>query len=358
MSPAVRAHALWALGGVARLRGDADRAEALLTDALDRFRMLNDQPRTALALQGLGHVWLRRGEHDQARACQEEAIAILGSLDEPWTSRAASTGLTHLGNIALAQGDLDSAERSFMQAIEMQRALGHEPGASHAYASHPLAGLGDVARARADHARALASYQDALSHAQAFHEVRAIAYALGGIAGTLAAMGQWESAARHFGAAERLHRDAGLSFETETMDRQRALGLPAPWTGEREVTVTHQPLHAAMRHRASGSVPDPDAAARAWATGRSLRLDEAIAEASAVTIAAAKPASGFDELGLSPREFDVLRLLVAGQSDREIGEALFISPRTASKHVSSILSKLGVTSRAEAAVHAVRRHLV
>jgi DNA-binding NarL/FixJ family response regulator len=62
--------------------------------------------------------------------------------------------------------------------------------------------------------------------------------------------------------------------------------------------------------------------------------------------------------GLTPRELEVLRLLVAGCSDREIGEALFISPRTASKHVASILAKLEVGTRGEAAVRAVRDGLV
>jgi DNA-binding NarL/FixJ family response regulator len=61
---------------------------------------------------------------------------------------------------------------------------------------------------------------------------------------------------------------------------------------------------------------------------------------------------------LTPREIDVLRLLAAGRSNREIGETLFISHRTATTHVANILTKLDVTSRAEAAALAVRRGLV
>jgi DNA-binding CsgD family transcriptional regulator len=44
-------------------------------------------------------------------------------------------------------------------------------------------------------------------------------------------------------------------------------------------------------------------------------------------------------------------------SDREIGDTLFISPRTASKHVGNILSKLGLESRSEASAYAVRHGL-
>ena len=53
--------------------------------------------------------------------------------------------------------------------------------------------------------------------------------------------------------------------------------------------------------------------------------------------------------GLSPRENDVLRMLADGLTDREIAQALVISPRTVETHVSNILHKLDVRKRAEAA---------
>ncbi|MEJ7753010.1 MAG: response regulator transcription factor [Candidatus Limnocylindrales bacterium] len=53
--------------------------------------------------------------------------------------------------------------------------------------------------------------------------------------------------------------------------------------------------------------------------------------------------------GLSPRENDVLRMLAEGLTDRDIASALMISPRTVESHVSSLLHKLGVRNRAEAA---------
>jgi DNA-binding CsgD family transcriptional regulator/tetratricopeptide (TPR) repeat protein len=64
--------------------------------------------------------------------------------------------------------------------------------------------------------------------------------------------------------------------------------------------------------------------------------------------------SGADELGLglTERELEVLRLVAAGRSNREIAGELFISPKTASVHVSNILGKLGVASRGEAAAKA------
>jgi DNA-binding NarL/FixJ family response regulator len=62
--------------------------------------------------------------------------------------------------------------------------------------------------------------------------------------------------------------------------------------------------------------------------------------------------AGGGELGLTGREFEVLRLVAAGRSNREIAAELFISPKTASVHVSNILGKLGVASRGEAAAKA------
>jgi DNA-binding CsgD family transcriptional regulator/tetratricopeptide (TPR) repeat protein len=63
-----------------------------------------------------------------------------------------------------------------------------------------------------------------------------------------------------------------------------------------------------------------------------------------------------DELGLTQRERDVLALLAEGRTDRQIAEALFISPRTVAMHVSNILTKLGVPNRGGAAAVAHRLH--
>jgi DNA-binding NarL/FixJ family response regulator len=62
--------------------------------------------------------------------------------------------------------------------------------------------------------------------------------------------------------------------------------------------------------------------------------------------------------GLSTRELDVLRLVAAGRSNREIGLALSISPHTVANHVRSILSKTGCANRTEAAAYAHRHALV
>ncbi len=71
--------------------------------------------------------------------------------------------------------------------------------------------------------------------------------------------------------------------------------------------------------------------------------------------AAAQPAS---TAGLTPRELDVLRLVSTGASNRQIGAELFISANTAGVHISRILTKLGASSRTEAAAIARERGLL
>ncbi|MFI6807080.1 AAA family ATPase [Streptomyces luteogriseus] len=102
--------------------------------------------------------------------------------------------------------------------------------------------------------------------------------------------------------------------------------------------------HTVARHL--GARPLADAAT---ALGRRARLP--LAPAPEPGPAPADPA---EALGLTSRERDVLRLVAAGHTNRRIAQELFISPKTASVHVSNILGKLGVSGRGEAAAVAHR----
>jgi DNA-binding NarL/FixJ family response regulator len=97
-------------------------------------------------------------------------------------------------------------------------------------------------------------------------------------------------------------------------------------------------------------------------TGGCVALIEGeLAYAPLVEAPPAEPAptpSSVEQLGLTARELEVLRHLAAGRSNREIGQALFITPKTASVHISNILRKLQVTSRVQAATAAHRLGLV
>lgn len=98
--------------------------------------------------------------------------------------------------------------------------------------------------------------------------------------------------------------------------------------------------------------------------GRYLRQDVGLLTARAGLslatrpAAAPQPAEPADQFALTPRERDVLHRLALGRTNRQIAEELYISPKTASVHVSNILAKLSVGSRGEAAAMAHRLHLL
>ena len=81
---------------------------------------------------------------------------------------------------------------------------------------------------------------------------------------------------------------------------------------------------------------------------------EALARRARFELGAAAAPSEIDRLDLTPRELEVLGLLALGRTNRDIAGELFISEKTASVHVSRILSKLGARNRAEAAAIAHR----
>jgi DNA-binding CsgD family transcriptional regulator/tetratricopeptide (TPR) repeat protein len=121
---------------------------------------------------------------------------------------------------------------------------------------------------------------------------------------------------------------------------------------------------------AGNARPSASAAlAQAWHLAASLparRLTqeiEALAARARITLPnASPPAKDSPEpetlLGLTSRELDVLRLLAAGRTNRQIGAELFISPRTVGVHVSHILAKLNAATRVEAATAAHRLGLL
>jgi DNA-binding CsgD family transcriptional regulator len=152
-----------------------------------------------------------------------------------------------------------------------------------------------------------------------------------------AVMGNWDTAQVHFEAALALNRRMGAHT----------------WTA-------HTAYQFARMLRARGRLTDRE------------RADELITEATraaerfgltalgdklhALGGTQSRPARNTD--ALSARELDILRLLAQGRTNREIGQALFISEHTAANHIRSILRKTGCANRTDAAAYAHRHGLV
>lgn len=336
--PSGIATALNNLGVVAQDRGDYDLARELLSEAHEHFVSINDLPRSASALNNLGLVARRQGDLAAAARLYERSLALWTELGDQLRQALC---LNNLGVVAYALGDAEAAERRYREALTVYRHLEDRSGA--ALALHNLA---EVLRDRGDFPQAIVSWQESLALRSVQGDRVGIAECLSGLGQITSRAGLYELAARMFAVAVRLQTETGVSLPPR----------------EREA----QEKSIADLRRSAGA----EAFGRSWEVGAAAPLNGLLAEvaqdaemltteASKVAAQPAAPArSAAEEAGLTRRETDVLRLLVDGLSDREIGDALFISHRTAMTHVANILGKLALESRTAAAAHALRNGLV
>jgi DNA-binding NarL/FixJ family response regulator/Tfp pilus assembly protein PilF len=124
--------------------------------------------------------------------------------------------------------------------------------------------------------------------------------------------------------------------------------------------LRHAQRALAAGDRDRGAVPLREAVRLAASLGAAPLLGEArtLARRARIQVDDDGPAAGIDAFGLTEREREVLVLLSEGRSNPQIASELFISPKTASVHVSNILGKLSVASRGEAAAVAHRHGLI
>ncbi|MGH2534179.1 MAG: ATP-binding protein [Thermomicrobiales bacterium] len=335
--PAIRARALHAAASLARTRGDPARAIAFAESALTLYRELDETRDTGAILNLLGALARSRGDYDRAVALFAEALALFEQSDAPtWVALARC----NLGILAYWQGDPARAVALLEDSLRRYRDLDEPWGVAVTLSDLALV-TGDLG----DHDRAARVYRESLAWHQRVGSKEGIVDSLARVACLLVERDQAAEAAALLGAAEAAAQALGYAFELPEQERYaRAAEAACARLGETAFTA-------------------------AWTIGSAWRLDQAIAHATALLEPAAETAPALalplpeplppaDSAGLTPRERDVLRLLGEGRSDHEIAAALFISSRTASKHVAAILEKLGAANRTAAATVAVRRGLI
>jgi DNA-binding NarL/FixJ family response regulator len=110
--------------------------------------------------------------------------------------------------------------------------------------------------------------------------------------------------------------------------------------------------------RACAALGDEDTAALELEAARELFAELGAAPDLARVASLLPGAAAADAHGLTDRELEVLRLVAAGSSNRDIGAALVISEHTVARHLQNIFAKLGVSSRTAASAFAFEHHLV
>jgi DNA-binding CsgD family transcriptional regulator/tetratricopeptide (TPR) repeat protein len=334
-------------------------------------------------------VWGNLSESLYALGQWDEAVEAAGNaLRVGLSGKASGVGATRLSYLALARGDLAEAGRQLAAA---RGHFGtHDPMPQHTLPLMRTAiGIAAAEGRLLDARTVLTQAVDAgfppgtqryawpllLAAATAEADARGLPTAEAGRAETVEHI---RGAAKSLATGAPIWRAYGEWVRAE-LSRAEGMITVHQWS---DVVTAFEPLErpydlARVRHRLAEALltsgADEDDRARATEL---LRLARAAADhlgarplADSVALLAQRarlplaqvparsalaPVDPVTSLGLTSRERDVLRLVTAGRSNRQIAEELFISPKTASVHVSNILAKLDVSGRGEAAALAHR----
>jgi DNA-binding CsgD family transcriptional regulator/tetratricopeptide (TPR) repeat protein len=293
---------------------------------------------------------LGRGDLEAAEARLRAVRRLFpGSIAEAQKAGPLFGGLAEL---ALWRGDLDQAKQLVDEAVPLVEANLRYAAPIYALGVRIEADRAEFARARCpgqpvpDDGTAtglLERFDQAATGPAAASLPELAAWCATGLAERTRQQGSSDPAA--WAAATAEWEQLGQPYRAAYAGHRQAEALLA--TGDRNAAAVVLGRAAAITGRLGARPLDTEIKALA----RRARLDLAPAGTAA---AAAGPPTPAAQFGLTPREVEVLALVAAGRSNRQIAQALFISPRTASVHVSNILAKLGVAGRVEAATVAHR----
>jgi predicted ATPase/DNA-binding CsgD family transcriptional regulator len=323
----------YSAGMVAWAQGDAPLATERHQRALQIAQALDDPAKQGITLHWLSQAAWYESDYPRMIELAQETLRF-GNANP--SSAAGAHDL--LGIAAMRQGRLHDAERELEIALEQQSRQSLSRGVI-----WTLQLQADLSQQRGDVAGAARAHRRALPLALATANHWAIFESLSGLlAGTLA-RGWTAEALELLASAELLMTNASV--------------LPREGTW----------LSDADRARLKAGL-QPDDLQRLAAHAASLTLAQVVARAVdiAEALASGKPTAPVEpiqpattpDFALSPREQDVLALMVQGNSDRQIGDILFISYGTARTHVHHVLQKLEARNRAMAVRKALEHELI
>ena len=294
-------------------RGQPDEGRTIALEALDGAAEIG-RYQEGVVYSALAFAALAGGDLDAAFDASEACRERLGE----WP--LATTTTKPAAQIALARGDLASARR--LADDDVAAAVGW-------FTVQALTTRARVALAQNEPGQAEHDAHDALTRAA---EMRAHLFApdlLECLATLAHGAGNHLEAARLLGATDAVRqRTAIVRFQVYDA------GYAALLDGVRN----------ALEEKAFDAT---------WADGAALSTDDAIAHAQRGRGERKRPPAGW--ASLTPTERDVVRLVSEGLGNKDIGDRLFISPRTVQTHLTHVYAKLGLTSRMQLAHEAARR---
>jgi predicted ATPase/DNA-binding CsgD family transcriptional regulator len=373
---ASRGLALVALAFTLWAQGDYDQARSLAEAGRVIAEQLHDPKLTVNALDALGSIALSQHHYAESRLLLEQALGLWRQLGE---RRREAEALQLLAGAEHGLGDDEAAAVHAKEALAHFRDIGNAVGTAGA-----LARLGRLARDQGNDRAAALAYHEALHLSAEAGDRWALVQAIAGLAevqaiaglGELASRrGQSEIAAALIGVIDTIARESGATrLPTAGMNYDRATEAATAALGAERFADLRAAGQRLPRDEAivlAGMVTIPTASCGepdpSWSslntevlTARDPDELERVAEdprdiLSIITGRLAVPAPMTD---LTYREQEVLTLLGQRRTDLEIAGALFISRKTASSHVSSILGKLGAANRRDAAAIAARHGLI
>ena len=285
----------------------------------------------------------------------EEAQRACQRLSDPPGQAATGMAFYQLAELHRLRGEFVEAEEAYRRASQ----YGREPQQGQAglrlaqgqvdAAAAAIRRVMDEASDRVARSKLLAAHVEIALAAGDVQAAHAAADELAGLAGDLGGP--------LLGAVAAHAQGAVLLGEGDT--RAGLQALRHAWTAWQDLEVPYEAARVrVLIGQACRQLGDHDSAemeldAARWVF-RQLEAGPDLSRVESLTRKPGARAAG----GLTARELQLLRLVAAGQSNRSIAAELFLSERTVERHVSNILTKLGVSSRAAATAYAYQHQLI
>jgi non-specific serine/threonine protein kinase len=314
--------------------GNLELAELLAKQGLELCENLNYKEGIANGKWLLGKIAHVVGNRQAGINFLEDSLALFRGLGDKW--HIAKT-LLYLGDAQIRNDNLQEATDLVGECLTLFRELGDKWGLAFA-----LGNSGELARKKGDHEKAQNQFQEALTlHIEGGNLID-VCYLLEHIAITAIEEGILSKAATLWGCAyalrESLHAPPPPAYQVDYSPHLVAL----------RNSLGEGPFHEAWER---GSAMDIEQAIN-------LALDHETGQPSDTYADPSKSSAiATQQYGLTEREVEVLRLVAEGQTDAQVAEQLFISPRTVGKHLQSVYRKLQVNSRTAAARFALDQEI-